>query len=350
MSKSSKNSNFFVRRPIVAIVIAIITTVVGAVSIIGLPIEQYPNITPPVVEVRATYTGASALNVEESVATPLEQEINGVENMIYMKSTNSNDGKLTIETTFEVGTNPVMSTVFTQNKVSTATAKLPEDVKRQGITTQKSMSNILVLLSLYSPNGSYDQEFLGNYALINIKDKLARLKGVGRVNVFGAADYSMRVWVKPDMLAKLNITIPEVKKAIEAQNLIAPGGKFGGEPNPEGTEFTYTVLLPDRLESQSEFENIVVRTNQDGSQVQLQDVAEVELGVETYDNVTRLNGQECVAIALYQLPGSNAVNLQQDIIKTIDELSKSFEKIWNTLFLLIQQNLSQQVSMKLLRR
>ncbi|AZQ64668.1 efflux RND transporter permease subunit [Flammeovirga pectinis] len=324
MNKSSQNSNFFVKRPIVAIVIAIITTVVGAVAIIDLPIEQYPNITPPVVEVRATYTGASALNVEESVATPLEQEINGVENMIYMKSTSANDGKLVIETTFDVGSDPDMSTVFTQNKVSTASAKLPEDVKRQGVTTQKSMPSIMELVSIYSPNETYDQKFLGNYVLINIKDKIARLKGVGRVNVFGAYNYSMRIWVKPDLLAKMNITVPEIKNAIENQNLIAPGGKFGGEPSPEGTEFTYTVMLPDRLEKHEEFENIIIRTNTDGSQVKLKDVADVELGVETYDNVTRLNGKQCVAISVYQLPGSNAVDLQKQVMETMKDVSKDF--------------------------
>ncbi len=288
-----------------------------------LPMEQYPDITPPMVEVRANYTGANALNVEQSVATPLEQQINGVDNMIYMKSTNANDGSMSIQISFEVGTDPDMNTVFAQNRVSAATAKLPEEVKRLGVSTNKSMSSIVLAIAVYS-DGRYDQQFLGNYSLINIQDILARIKGVGRVNVLGASDYSMRIWVRPDRLAQLGITIPEIMGAIKEQNVIVPGGKFGAEPAPPGTEFTYSVTLPERLVSEEEFGDIVIRTNKDGSQVKVKDVASIELGVESYTTNARFKGQECALITIYQAPGTNAVELGQNIIATMDNLSQSF--------------------------
>jgi len=320
----SDKDNFFVRRPIVAMVIAIITVIVGIIFLGGLPIEQYPNITPPIVEVRATYTGADSISVEQSVATPLEQQINGVDNMIYMKSTNSNDGTMNIQVSFEIGTDPDMNTVFTQNRVAAATAKLPEEVKRFGVSTEKSLPNILMLIALTSTEGKYDQQFLGNYALINIKDILARIKGIGRVNVIGASDYSMRIWIKPDRLAQMGITVPEIIDAIREQSVIVPGGKFGAEPAPPGTEFTYTVRLPERLQTEKEFREIVIRTTESGSQVKIKHIARVELGVETYNAFTRLNKKECAMIALYQAPGSNAVELAEKVKNTMKELSGSF--------------------------
>ncbi len=320
---ANNKGNFFVHRPIVAMVIAIVIVIVGAVSLIGLPIEQYPNLTPPVVQVRGTYVGANALNVEESVATPLEQQINGVENMIYMKSTNANDGTMAIDVSFDVGTDPDMNTVLTQNRVSAATAKLPEDVKKYGVTTEKSLPNILMLVTLTS-DGRYDQDFLGNYALINIRDQLARIKGIGRVVVLGASDYSMRIWIQPDKLSRLGITVPEIIKAINEQNVIVPGGKFGAEPAPSGTEFTYTVRLPERFNSPEAFGEIVVRTTSEGSQVKIKDIATVKLGVETYNAFTRLNQQTCAAIALYQAPGSNAVELAQTVRDEMELLKQRF--------------------------
>lgn len=323
MSKEVKH-NFFVRRPVLAIVIAITTVIIGGVSILGLPLEKYPDITPPIVQVRANYTGASALTVENSVATPLEQQVNGVDNMIYMKSTNTNDGSMNIQVSFDVGTDPDMNTVFTQNRVSAATAKLPEEVKRLGVTTEKSLPNTLLLITLTSDNPEYDQNFLGNYALINIKDVLARIKGIGRVDILGASDYSMRIWIKPDVLAKLGITIPEIMNAIRSQNAIVPGGKFGDEPAPEGTEFTYTVRLPDRLVTEREFGEIVVRANEDGSQVRLRDIARVKLGVESYRAKTRINKESCAILAIYQAPGSNAVELAENVTASMDELALQF--------------------------
>ncbi|MCD4695608.1 MAG: efflux RND transporter permease subunit [Bacteroidales bacterium] len=320
---SESKGNFFVHRPIVAIVIAIIIVIVGAVSLIGLPIEQYPDLTPPIVQVRGMYTGANALNVEESMATPLEQQINGVDNMIYMKSTNANDGTMVIDISFDVGTDPDMNTVLAQNRVSAATAKLPESVKKYGVTTEKSLPSLLMLVTLTS-DGRYDQDFLGNYALINIKDQLSRIKGIGRVNVLGASDYSMRIWVKPDRLSQMGLTVSEIISAINEQNLIVPGGKFGAEPAPPGTEFTYTVRMPERFNSPEEFGEIVVRIQADGSQIKLKDVATINLGVETYNMIPRLNGETAAIVALYQAPGSNAVELAQNVIKEMEVLKTGF--------------------------
>ena len=317
-----------------AMVIAIVIVIVGGVSAIGLAIEQYPNLTPPIVEVRGTYTGANALNVEESVATPIEQEMNGVDNMIYMKSTNSNDGTMTVQVSFEVGTDPDMNTVLAQNRVSAATAKLPQAVTKYGVTTKKSLPNTLMLVSLTTENPAHDnQEFLGNYALINIKDQLARVPGIGRVDVMGASNYSMRIWVRPDRLLTLGITVPEIVNAINEQNVIVPGGKFGAEPAPPGTEFTYTVRLPERFNSPEAFEDIVVRTLPDGSQVKIGDIARVDLGVETYSMIPRLGinkegrdptPKSAAIVAIYQAPGSNAVELAENIVAEMDVIQNNF--------------------------
>ncbi len=321
---SEDKGNFFVHRPIVAMVIAIIIVIVGTLSLIGLPIEQYPNLTPPIVQVQAAYTGANALNVEESVATPLEQEINGVDNMIYMKSTNANDGTMNLQISFDVGTDPDMNTVLAQNRVSAATAKLPSVVTKLGVTTKKSLPSTLMLITLTSDNPDYDQDFLGNYALINIKDKLARVKGIGEVKIMGASDYSMRIWIQPDKLSQMGITVTEIINAINAQNTIVPGGKFGAEPAPPGTEFTYTVRMPERFNSPKTFGNIVIRTLDNGSQVKLKDIATINLGVETYSAYTRFNEQTCSIIALYQAPGANAVELKKNILKEMDILKNDF--------------------------
>ena len=331
---SENKGNLFVHRPIVAMVIAIVIVIVGAVSLIGLPMEQYPNMTPPIVEVRTTYTRGKRSECGRVCCTPIEQEMNGVDNMIYMKSTNANDGTMVLQVSFDVGTDPDMNTVLAQNRVSAAIAKLPAEVTKYGVTTKKSLPNFLTLVALTTTNNAHaNQEFLGNYALINIKDVLARIPGIGRVDVLGASNYSMRIWIKPDRLSQLGITVPEILGAINEQNVIVPGGKFGAEPAPAGTEFTYTVRLPDRFNSPEAFEEIVIRTQDDGSQVKIGDVAKVNLGVETYNMIPRLGRNdgvgdkepvECAIIATYPAPGANAVELAENIDIAMKELVTTF--------------------------
>jgi HAE1 family hydrophobic/amphiphilic exporter-1 len=317
-------AEFFVRRPIVAMVISIFIVIIGVISMLSLPIAQYPDLTPPMVSVTATYNGANAVNVEQSVATPLEQEINGVENSIYMQSINTNDGVMNLKVSFEVGTDPDMNNVLTQNRVSSATPKLPDDVKRLGVTTKKSLAFPLMLIALTSPEHTYDSLFISNFTKINVSDILARIPGVGRVDVFGAGDYAMRIWVKPDKLSQMGITVTEVVNAIKAQNVIVAGGQFGGLPAPPGTEFTYTVNLKDRLQTEEEFADIVVRTSEDGSQVKLKDIARVQMGTENSKMFTRLNGEPAAAVAIYQSPGSNALDIANTVKGTMEEISAKF--------------------------
>jgi len=317
-------AEFFVRRPIVAMVIAILIVLVGLVALGGLPVAQYPEITPPEVSVSATYTGANAEAVEQSVATPLEQKVNGVENMLYMKSVNSNDGTMTLTVSFEVGSDLDMSNVLVQNRVSEATASIPEEVKRLGVTVKKKLSFPLLLVSLYSPNGSYDQNFLSNYLTINILDAIARIKGVGQASVLGGSDYAMRIWVKPDQLAKLGLTVPDITNAIREQNVIAPAGQIGGPPAVAGTQFTYQVRTKGRLSTAKEFGNVVIRSNADGSQVRIKDVARVELGTLLYSAISRLNGGPAAIMSIYQLPGANGLEVADEIKAVMEEMAQNF--------------------------
>jgi HAE1 family hydrophobic/amphiphilic exporter-1 len=317
-------ANFFVNRPIVAMVISIIIVMMGLVAMQSLPVAQYPEITPPEVVVEGTYTGASAIDMELSVATPLEQKVNGVENMIYMKSTNSADGKMQLRVSFEVGTNLDNANMLTQNRVSEATPSLPEEVKRLGVSVKKSLSMPLVLVTMTSPNGTYDNNFLTNYMAININDALARIRGIGQVTLFGGSDYAMRAWVRPDQLARYNLTIPDLARAIREQNVIAPGGQVGAEPAPPGTEFTYTVRTEGRLETAEQFAEIIIRSNPDGSQVRLKDVARLELGTQFYNFIGRLNGKPAAVVALYQTPGTNALEIASNIKETMEGLRGTF--------------------------
>jgi HAE1 family hydrophobic/amphiphilic exporter-1 len=315
--------NFFVKRPIVAIVLSIFMVIIGGLSILSTPIAQYPEIAPPVIQVQTSYRGANALNVEQAVATPIEQKVNGVENMLYMQSTNSGDGNMTLSITFDMGTDLDNATMLTQNRVSQATSTLPMDVKNTGVTTKKSLSMPLLLISLYSPKGTFDNNFLSNYANINIVDALARIKGVGEVSLFGGADYAMRIWFKPDILAKYDLTVADVMKAIQDQNSIAPGGKFGAPPT-EDVEYTYNVTLKDRLITVENFENIILKSNIGNQQVLLKDVARVDLGIKTYDVAGRLNGKPSATINIKQMPGSNALDVAAKIKKVVADASKKF--------------------------
>jgi len=319
-------AEFFIRRPIVAMVLAIIMVIVGLLSLKALPIAQYPEITPPMVSVTASYTGANATNVEQSVATPIEQKVNGVEDMIYMKSTNSSDGSMQLQVSFEVGTDLDMANVLTQNRVSEAQALLPEEVKRLGVTVKKQLSFPLLLISLVSPNGSYDADFLTNYATINVLDELARIQGVGQATVVGgsAFEYAMRVWVRPDQLAKLGLTVPDITNALRQQNVLIPAGKIGGPPAPPGTEFTYTVKTPGRLVTAEEFGNVVVRSNPDGSQVFLRDVTRIELGTQSYVVSSRLNQTPTAALSIYQLPDANGLDVARKVMDQMESLKQRF--------------------------
>ena len=298
-------ANFFIHRPIVAFVISIIIVIMGLFTLKGLSVEQYPFLAPPIVRVSATYPGASAEAVEQSVATPIEQEVNGVDNTIFMKSSNTSDGRMQLDVNFEVGTNQDTSNVLTQNRVGIAQARLPQEVTAQGVTVKKQSPSILMVISLYSPNGSYDANFLTNYITINLKDQILRIRGVAQVDLFGGSDYSMRVWLRPDRLAKLALTPSDVIAAIREQNLQAPAGQVGMAPSPKDQEFTYTVRAPGRLVSPEEFENIILRQTETGAQIRVKDVGRAELGAENYKSFGRLDGKSAGIMAVYLLPGAN---------------------------------------------
>src|SRR6478752_2112967 len=300
-------ARFFINRPIVAMVLSIVMVLLGVVAMGRLPIAQYPEIVPPMVQVTTTFVGAGSTDVETAVATPLEQKINGVENMIYMKSTNANDGTLTLKVSFDVGTNLDMANVLTQNRVSEATPQLPQSVKNYGVSVKKALAFPLLVISVKSPNGTYDSNFLSNYATININDNIARIKGVGQINLFGGSDYAMRVWLRPDRIAKLGITVPDIVNAISQQNQLSPAGQIGGPPATPGTEYTYTVRTQGRLLNEEEFGNIILRTSADGSEVRLKDVARIELGTMLYNAYGRHDEKPAAVIAVFQIPGTNAV-------------------------------------------
>ena len=309
---------FFIRRPIVAIVIAILTVMLGLVTIAGLSIEQYPFLAPPNIRVTATYPGASAEAVEQSVATPIEQEVNGVDRLIYMKSSNTSDGRMQLDVNFEVGTDQDIANVLTQNRVSAAQARLPDEVTQQGVTVKKQSPSILMVISIYSPADAYDANFLINYAGINLRDQLLRIPGIAQVDLFGGTDYGMRIWFRPDRLAKLGLTPADVINAIKEQNLQAPTGKVGAAPTPKDQQFTNTVSAPGRLVTPEEFENIIVRQTETGAVVRIKDIGRAELGSQDYNSFGRLNGKPAGAMAVYLLPGANQLKAAEAIYATME--------------------------------
>src|SRR5947207_2314959 len=317
-------SAFFVRRPIVAIVIAVLMTLIGGVCIFSLPIAQYPQIAPPEIQIRTHYTGADAITIEQSVAAPIEQQLSGVDNSNYFYSINANTGDVRMIVNFDVATDANVDQILTQLRVSQAQSQLPADVNNYGVTVQKSTTAPLMLISLYSPKGTYDGIFLANYGYINLVDQLTRVPGISNVQVFGAGQYAMRLWVKPDQLAKLGVTVPDIISAVQKQNNVNPAGQVGSEPIPSGQKFTYTVRAQGRLQTPQEFGEIVVRANPDGSFVRVKDIARIDLGAQTYNLRGRLNGRPAAILALYQLPGTNAVNAARGVRKLMAEAHERF--------------------------
>jgi HAE1 family hydrophobic/amphiphilic exporter-1 len=318
-------SKFFINRPIVAMVISIILVLVGSLTILSLPVAQFPSIAPPEIQILATYVGADAQALEQAVATPLEQQMSGVDNMNYMYSLNATGNSTTsLIVDFDAKTDPNNDFILTQSRETQAASQLPVDVNNYGVTVRKAVTAPLMLVDVYSPHGTYDATFLANYAYINLVDPMLRSPGIGNVQVFGAGQYAMRMWIKPDQLAKLGVTVPDIISAVQAQNTVNPAGKLGGEPTPKGTEFTYSVLAQGRLVSPEEFGKIVVRETPDGGTVRVRDVARIELGSQDYSVGGRLNGKPSAVIALYQLPGSNAVDAAAAANKLMTQLRQRF--------------------------
>ena len=317
-------SNFFIKRPIVAMVLAIVTVIVGLIAMLGLPLAQFPEILPPQIIVSTNYTGADAITIEQSVSTPIEQQMNGVDNMLYMQSINANDGTEQLLVTFGVDTDVNIDQVNVQNRLAQAEPNLPTDVSQFGLTTRKSTGLPMLVFALYSPNKTYDSLFLANYANININDVLYRVPGVGDVRVFGSSDYAMRIWVKPDALSKLGLAVPDLVNAVKEQSNVNPSGRIGAAPAPAGSEKTYTVRAQGRLQTPEEFGQVIVRANNDGSVVRLKDVARIELGALNYQTSNRMNGQPSAIVAVFQSPGSNALETANALKQTMEELKTRF--------------------------
>ena len=317
-------SKFFINRPIFSTVVSLLILLAGIVSIINLPIEQYPDLTPPSVQVSAQYPGASPEVIADTVAAPLEQQINGVEDMLYMNSTSSANGDMNLLVYFEVGTDPDQAMINVNNRVQAATTSLPEDVRRYGITVEKKSSAILQLITMYSPSGVYDTTYIGNYALVNVVDDLKRINGVGDAQVMSANDYSIRIWLKPDVMSQLGVSVTDVMAAVQAQNVQRAAGKIGQPPLTQSVDRMFTIVAPGRLKTPEEFEEIILRANPDGTSLRLKDVARVELGSQTYEFSGNYNNQSAVPIGVFLSPGANAVATAKAVDQRMKELSANF--------------------------
>src|SRR5208282_4669791 len=316
--------NFFIDRPVFSTVISLIITLAGAVAAFELPISQYPQIVPPQVQVSATFPGANADVVSQSIAAPLEQQINGASKMIYMDSKSANDGTYNLTVTFDVGTNPDIAAVDVQNRVAIAETSLPQDVIRQGVQIRKQATDFLEVYALTSPKRTYDNVFLSNYALLNIQDALARINGVGFVRIFGARDYSMRIWLDPDKMANLGITAGDVTAAVQEQNVVAPAGRVGLPPAPSGQQMQYSIYVPGRLTDPSQYENIIIKAATNGQIVRLKDVAHVELsGADFSINVSE-GDNPAAFIGIFLAPGANALEVDKQANQTMNMLAQHF--------------------------
>jgi HAE1 family hydrophobic/amphiphilic exporter-1 len=317
-------SKFFIERPIFATVVSLVIVIAGLVSFRALPVAQYPEISPPTVEVKTIYPGANAMVLAETVAAPIEQEVNGVENMLYMYSTSANNGSYQLTITFDVGTDLDMAQVLAQNRVSIAMPKLPEEVKRQGVTVKKKSTSILLFITLTSPDGKYDNLFIHNYVTLRIKDELLRQEGVGDLSIFGVEEYSMRIWLDPERLKSMNLTTQDVIRAIEEQNVQVAAGQIGEPPTPEGQNFQYSINTTGRLTDVEQFEDIIIKTAEGTRIARVKDVARVELGAQNYNQYFQSNGKDAAGIAIYLLPGANALDTARRIRQSMERMSKVF--------------------------
>ena len=319
-------SHFFINRPIFAAVISIVIMILGAFALTSLPIERYPEIAPPSVSVSSSYPGANALTVADTVASPIEQEVNGVEHMIYMSSVSANDGTMTLTVTFETGTDTDMATVLTQNRVSKALALLPQEVQQLGVTVEKVSKDANLYAALYATDEKFSDLFLSNYMDLRIKDEIARVPGVGKVQTFGAGKYSMRIWLNPQIMKVRNVSVEEVVNAIQEQNVQVAAGNIGEPPAPAGQAFQLTINVAGRLVNAEQFGEVIIRTNAQGGVLRLKDIANIELGSESYRVGSELNGQPSAVMAVYPIPGANAIEVSDGVRAKLEELSKSFPK------------------------